>query len=143
MTVRFHHFCLVGLALTLLMATGCNDYPTETTTRCHPNSEACKSFVSKDKKELREPDTDVGEQAFLSRCASCHGKDGRGDGKMDRGNFRDGQWHKKWSDNDLENIVTAGRGMRMPGQRMPRFELASLIKYIRTLKPPAPEKKGY
>jgi mono/diheme cytochrome c family protein len=86
------------------------------------------------------------KELYLVRCAGCHGRNARGGGHSDRGNFRDADWQKHWSDTDLQQIITAGRGMKMPGSRMPRFELKSLVAYIRSLAPKpkaAPIKKGY
>ncbi len=124
----------------------CNNYPTESVSKCHPDPSACKDFVTDGKAKQSKPDAAVGAQLFLTRCASCHGTDGRGDGNSDRGDFQSAEWHKKWSDIDIENAITAGRGMKMPGQRLPRFELKSLVLYLRSLppKPSAGDKKtGY
>ena len=123
----------------------CNDYPTETVAKCHPDPKACEGFVSDGKVKQGKPDAAIGEQVFLTRCASCHGRDGRGDGKTDRGDFQSADWHKKWSDIDLENAITAGRGMKMPGQRLPRFELKSLVLHLRSMssKPSGQKKTGY
>ena len=61
------------------------------------------------------------------------------------GDFQSADWHKKWSDIDLENAITAGRGMKMPGQRLPRFELKSLVLHLRSMssKPSGQKKTGY
>lgn len=123
------------IIIVLLFAGACNDYPTEAVSRCYPNEEACKNFVFKNEVKNAKPDANLGKDVFLARCSGCHGRDARGGGHTDRGNFRDLDWQKRWSDTDLKQIITAGRGMKMPGSRMPKYEMDSLITYIRTLSP--------
>ncbi|HIA00808.1 MAG TPA: cytochrome c [Myxococcales bacterium] len=129
----------------LLSLNGCNGYPTEAVSRCYPNEEACSDFVFKNEVKHSKPELSVGKDVYLARCSGCHGRDARGGGHSDRGNFRDADWHKRWSNTDLKQIITAGRGMKMPGARMPVFELDSLLIYIRSLspKPAATPKTGY
>ena len=127
----------------LLLLVACDDYPTEVVSRCHPDTKASEPFM-KDRSQGRKATAEVGKEVFMTRCSGCHGKDGRGGGHDDRGDFRKAAWQEKHSDSDLSNIVTAGRGMKMPGMRLPRFEMKSLLLYIRSLKPAkAPTKKSY
>ena len=127
----------------LLFLVACNDYPTETVARCHPDAKACEPFM-KDDSRGQTATAAIGKDVFMARCSGCHGRDGRGGGHDDRGDFRNADWQTKHSDADLANIVTAGRGMKMPGMRLPKLEMKSLLLYVRTLAPKdTGEKKGY
>ncbi|MBV8052950.1 MAG: cytochrome c [Acidobacteriaceae bacterium] len=79
-----------------------------------------------------------GADLFKSKCAMCHGPDGKGETAMGKTlKLRDlgsaevqGQ-----SDADLTNIITNGKG------KMPKYDgkltgdqITDLVKYIRTLK---------
>src|SRR5712691_5384189 len=78
---------------------------------------------------------DSGRQAFVSRCAGCHGSDGNG-GELGpaiaaRVRLR--------TDEDLATVVRQG----LPAAGMPAFssltaaEASDLIRYLRTLRPRA------
>lgn len=77
-------------------------------------------------------DRENGARVFLSQCASCHGRDGRGgQGTPD---FTTGRFRRASSDEGLFQII--GRGI--PGTVMPAFNLNaretwSTLAYIRSL----------
>ena len=85
-----------------------------------------------------EPQSSPGT-IYGRRCASCHGRDGRGDtakGKL-RGarNLTDPQWQAEVSDERIFNSITNGRG-KMPsyGKKITEAETNSLVSYVRALK---------
>lgn len=77
-------------------------------------------------------DRELGAKIFLSQCASCHGRDGKGgQGTPDltRGNFR-----RATSDEGLFQVIAKG----VPGTTMPAFSLEArpiwqLVAHIRSL----------
>lgn len=77
-------------------------------------------------------DRENGARIFLSQCASCHGRDGRGgQGTPD---FTTGRFRRASSDEGLFQIV--GKGV--PGTTMPAFSLNareawSTVAYLRSL----------
>jgi mono/diheme cytochrome c family protein len=54
------------------------------------------------------------EEIFSTRCVTCHGPQGAGDGPASAGltpkprNFRDGTWQESVSDAHIENIIRYG-----------------------------------
>ena len=50
-----------------------------------------------------------------------------------RGDFTSADWQKKWTDADLDGIVTAGRGMKMPAFRLSQVDLRSVVIHLRRL----------
>lgn len=86
-----------------------------------------------------------GKKIFETRCATCHGINGRGDGvgwsdpnKLPR-NYHDLEWQKATSDERLERVITRGGAANGLDARMPAHadlrsqpeKLKSLIAYIR------------
>jgi len=81
---------------------------------------------------------DSGADTFKSKCAMCHGPDGKGQTTMGKTlNLRDlgsaevqGQ-----SDADLTNTITNGKG-KMPKYdgKLTKDQIGDAVKYIRTLK---------
>jgi len=90
---------------------------------------------------------DEAEQLFASRCFTCHGKEGRGDGPGSASldpkprNFQDPVWQAQVSDEDLERIILyggagVGRSPTMPGNPdlISRAEVvAALVQQLRSL----------
>ncbi len=111
----------------LILLAGCESPPTETVSRCLPEGTDCEAFLG----ASVEPSLELGAEVYRRSCLGCHGSDGKGAGNVDRGNFADPGWHRRWSDSELMGIVTAGRGTRMPGFRLPTRELKSVVVYIR------------
>jgi cytochrome c551 len=81
---------------------------------------------------------DSGADTFKSKCAMCHGPDGKGQTAMGKTlNLRDlgsaevqGQ-----SDADLTNIIANGKGkMKGFGDRLSKDQVGDVVKFIRTLK---------
>lgn len=119
------------VSVLLLTLAACREIPTETVSRCHPAGADCESFLAQNAESAANVGT--GEAVYLSQCVSCHGKDGRGMGIPARGDFTSSDWHKRWADADLQGIVTAGRGGKMPAFRLPPIELRSVVLYVRSL----------
>jgi mono/diheme cytochrome c family protein len=82
----------------------------------------------------------VGQELYRSRCASCHGPDGKGSLKMAKtlkadpirmDLTRDRVVQR--SDEDLQRFIASGHG-RMPKQpSLTSVQIQSLIRYLRTL----------
>lgn len=88
---------------------------------------------------------------YKAKCASCHGKDGKGNDKMlkmlkveakelnlvDEGTLAD-------KDEDLLKAIVEGKNKKMPAfkGKLGGLDAAELVKYLRALKPePAPKGK--
>ena len=105
------------------------------------------------KRERREAEVDRGAKIFARACATCHGREGRGDGPGARDlepaprdltsrqvRFRSTASGEPPRPEDLERTIRNG----LPGSSMPAFgrlfsdrELASLIRFIYSLRPDA------
>jgi mono/diheme cytochrome c family protein len=77
---------------------------------------------------------------FASKCARCHGNDGRGETAIGRivnaPDLTDAEWWGKRADNGaLVSSVTNGRG-GMPAfrKKLAQKEIASLVAYARSFK---------
>lgn len=109
---------------------GCDDVPTTTVSKCYPSAGDCQEFLGSDARA--EADLALGSQLYQAHCTGCHGADGGGPGFGDRGNFADPGWQRRWSDSELMDIVTAGRGTKMPGLRLPQKALESVVAHVRS-----------
>ncbi|HEX8130247.1 MAG TPA: c-type cytochrome [Pyrinomonadaceae bacterium] len=77
---------------------------------------------------------------FESKCATCHGKDGRA--KTFKAKFNkardltDAAWQAEVSDERIYNSVMGGRGKKMPAfaKKLSRAEVEGLVGYVRNLK---------
>jgi cbb3-type cytochrome c oxidase subunit III len=77
---------------------------------------------------------------FDSRCATCHGKDGRA--KTFKAKFNkardltDAAWQAEASDERIYNSISNGRGKKMPAfaKKLSRAEVEGLVGYVRSLK---------
>lgn len=79
-----------------------------------------------------------GADTFKSKCAMCHGADGKGQTAMGKTlNLRDlgSADVQSMSDADLTNIVTNGKG-KMPKYdgKLTKDQISDAVKFIRTLK---------
>jgi len=79
-----------------------------------------------------------GADIFKSKCAMCHGPDGKGQTAMGKTlNLRDlGSTEvQSQSDADLTNIITNGKG-KMPKYdgKLTKDQITEVVKHIRTLK---------
>jgi cytochrome c oxidase cbb3-type subunit 3 len=72
---------------------------------------------------LKDPLLLEGRSVYLSRCSTCHGAEGRGDGPIARdllgppvGNIADGKWKHGDRPGDVYNVIARGvDGTRMAG----------------------------
>lgn len=77
---------------------------------------------------------------FDSKCATCHGKDGRAKtlkAKFNKArNLTDATWQAEVSDERIYNSIANGRGKKMPAfaKKLSREELEGLVVYVRSLK---------
>jgi cytochrome c6 len=80
---------------------------------------------------------DAGPQLYKTKCAGCHGADGKGDtavGKADKMRDLGSADVQKQSDDELSGIISAGKG-KMPayGKSLKPDQVKSLVAYIRDL----------
>jgi cytochrome c6 len=80
----------------------------------------------------------AGEALYKSKCAACHGPDGKGDTAMGKTNkLRDfaSPEVQKQSDEELSGTISAGKG-KMPayGKSLKPEQIKDLVTYIRTFK---------
>jgi mono/diheme cytochrome c family protein len=75
---------------------------------------------------------DASAALFKSKCAMCHGADG----KKTAGHDFTSAAVQKGSDADLEAVITNGKPPKMPkyGDKLKPEEIKGLVAYIRTLK---------
>lgn len=72
---------------------------------------------------------------YVSRCAGCHGDDGRGRGEAR--NLRDPAWQRSVSDDDLRDVIRRGgaaRGLKsvMPANpQLSEPQLDAIVRWIR------------
>jgi mono/diheme cytochrome c family protein len=77
---------------------------------------------------------------FKSKCATCHGKDGRAKtlkAKFNGArNLTDADWQETVTDERLFNSISNGRGKKMPafGEKFSQAEIESLVAHVRGLK---------
>jgi len=73
---------------------------------------------------------------FEAKCATCHGKDGRGKtfkGKLSHArDFTGGEWQKEVTDERLFNSISNGRG-KMPAfkKKLSEAQIDELVAYVR------------
>jgi mono/diheme cytochrome c family protein len=77
---------------------------------------------------------------FESKCATCHGKDGRAKtlkAKFNKArNLTDAAWQAEVSDERIYNSIANGRGKKMPAfaKKLSRAEIEGLVGHVRSLK---------
>lgn len=87
-----------------------------------------------------------GARIYLERCAACHGKEGRGDGKMAEmfpvpmPDFTDAERMRTQNDAALKEIISVGGGPLGRAPFMPGFgialsenEINLVVEHLRTL----------
>ncbi len=73
----------------------------------------------------------AGETLYKSKCAMCHGPDG----KKAAGHDLSGADFQKMSDADIAGVITNGKPPKMPAYKsLKPEEVTGLVAYIRTLK---------
>jgi mono/diheme cytochrome c family protein len=84
-----------------------------------------------------------GGKIFARYCASCHGKEGAGDGlggaKLDPkpSNLTDADWKHGAADGEIFQVIHDGAkdtGMKAFGSRITDHEIWDVVNYIRSLK---------
>ena len=81
---------------------------------------------------------DMGGDLYKSKCAACHGPDGKGDTNMGKKlglkDFASADVQGK-SDADLKGVISDGKD-KMPSYKgkLSDDQISSLVKYIRSLK---------
>jgi cytochrome c6 len=79
-------------------------------------------------------DVATGGATFKSKCAMCHGADGKGKASMANTDLTTEDIQKK-SDADLSAVITNGKPPKMPGfKSLTPEQVKDLVSYIRSLK---------
>ena len=92
------------------------------------------SYVSRAHEGIEVPGD--AKTTFDDKCASCHGKDGRGKtfkGKLSHArDFTDAAWQNDVTDERLFNSITNGRG-KMPAfkKKLSEAQIDELVAYVR------------
>ncbi len=80
---------------------------------------------------------------WQAQCATCHGATGHGDGPQapmtHPPDITTESFQAAWTDEQLQTVITFGRGMMQPYRETIRAEgIAVLVRYVRQLGRPAP-----
>jgi cytochrome c6 len=78
-------------------------------------------------------DTAAGEAMFKSKCAACHGADGKGKDVLKTPDMTTADFQKK-SDADLSSSITNGKGKMPAYKTLTPDQVKDLVSYIRSLK---------
>ncbi len=73
------------------------------------------------------------EATFKSKCAMCHGADGKGKEAMKTRDLSSADVQKQ-SDAELSAIITNGKGKMPPYKSMTPDQVKDMVSYIRSLK---------
>lgn len=143
----------LGLLLLLGLAVGCGGSPQSTTTRSTENNPSSPEAQVSPSGEAANAGSQTSNSAaeakeiFASRCSSCHGDEGRGNGPASTvlnpkpQNFHDRKWQTKVSNEQLaQAIVYGGSAVGKSPAMAPNPDLQSkpevvkdLIAHIRAL----------
>ncbi len=81
-----------------------------------------------------QADTAAAEATFKTKCAMCHGADGKGKEAMKTPDFSSADVQKK-SDADLSGVITNGKPPKMPAYKtMTPDQVKDMVAFIRSLK---------
>lgn len=79
-------------------------------------------------------DVAAGEATFKTKCAACHGADGKGKEAMKTRDLGSADVQKQ-SDADLSKIISEGKPPKMPAYKtLTPDQVKDLVAYIRSLK---------
>ena len=79
-------------------------------------------------------DTAAAEATFKSKCAMCHGADGKGKASMANSDLTAADVQKK-SDADLSGTIASGKPPKMPAfKALTPDQVKDVVAYIRSLK---------
>jgi cytochrome c6 len=79
-------------------------------------------------------DVAAGEATFKTKCAACHGADGKGKEAMKTRDLSSADVQKQ-SDAELSGIISNGKPPKMPAYKtMTPDQVKDLVAYIRSLK---------
>jgi len=125
-------FALVMVGNALLV--GCGGKKEEEETDTPPTTSATSTPA---------PAGDLGSQVYATRCVTCHGPAGKGDGPAAAGlnpkprNHTDGSYMNSRTDAQLLEVIRNGKGA-MPawGKILSDQEIQAVLKHVRTLAVP-------
>jgi cytochrome c6 len=79
-------------------------------------------------------DVAAGEATYRTKCAMCHGADGKGKPSMANTDLTAADVQKK-SDADLSGVITNGKPPKMPASKsLTPDQVKDLVSYVRSLK---------
>lgn len=137
-------FALVLSALALGAIAGCgggsNSGTDNTSTNTPPASPAPDTTPSSPGTGANEPAEVVGQRVYSTRCALCHGPEGRGDGPGSAAlnpkprNYHDKAYMASRTDAELLEVIRNGKGA-MPkwGAILSEAEMQAVLQHVRGL----------
>lgn len=78
-------------------------------------------------------DVAAAEATYKTKCAACHGADGKGKEAMKTRDLSSADVQKQ-SDADLSGIITTGKGKMPPYKTMTPEQVKDMVAFIRSLK---------
>ena len=95
-----------------------------------------------------DPEARAARALWTATCATCHGRDGRGQGEgrppaARIADFTDPEFQKSRTDEALAQVISEGRGMMPPfGKQLNPQGIAALVRHIRRYAEPALPQAG-
>ena len=92
-----------------------------------------------------DPEARAARALWTAVCASCHGRDGNGQGEQrppgaQMPDFTSPQWQASRNDEALGLVIGEGRGMMPPfGKQINPQGIAALVRHVRRLAAPPPQ----
>ena len=140
--LRTGALALVALAVLSAIGSGCGGNKTSETPATNSAAPGTSSPPSAPAETTAAPvaAADLGTKVFVTRCALCHGPDGRGDGpgavalKPKPRNFHDKAYMSGRTDAQLLEVIHAGKGA-MPkwGGVLTEAEITAVLAHVREL----------
>jgi len=132
---------LVVVAAAVVCSIGllAQDHPAGGGVHRHPEAEKVKNPVAADATSIA-----AGQKVYEKSCASCHGPNGKGDGKMGAelnpkpSDLTDAEWKHGSSDGEIFAVLRDGvknTGMRSFKSKMTEHEMWEVVNYVRSLGP--------
>ena len=79
-------------------------------------------------------DAAAAEATYKTKCAMCHGPDGKGDtatGKVMKVKDFSSEEVQKMSDADLTSVISSGKGKMPPSKTLSADQVKDLVAYVR------------
>jgi cytochrome c553 len=135
-------------ALAAIVLMGCSKEPAPSV-KAEPTAKPASSPTTPTPPAVAHVSDSEGHKAFVARCASCHGMEGKGDGPGATAlnpkprNYTDGVWQKAVTDEQIGKTImyggaAVGKSPNMPAQSDLQSKpemVAALVKVVRGFGP--------